>query len=135
MREKTNKNLYIQASMVGLTHHNELRYEQRQHQPDESLTNQYLKKWYHCKAYIKVVYAIPTCKVGIGDDKNSLRAIEIRFSARLLLKARHFIYIIPWSHHSLTTTSEFILIFHKLITIIMCRYLQYADTTHKKVCE
>ena len=31
--------------------------------------------------------------------------------------------------------SELILIFHTLITIIMCIYLQYADNTHKKVCE
>ena len=48
-----------------------------------SLTYQYQKVGIRCKDYIKVVYAIPTCKVGIGDDKNSLRALEIRFSARL----------------------------------------------------
>ena len=56
-----------------------------------SLTYQYQKVGIRCKDYIKVVYAILTCKVGIGDDKNSLRAIEIRFSAIFLLKARHFI--------------------------------------------
>ena len=69
-----------------------------------SLTNQYQKKWYRCKDYIKVVYAIPTYKVGIGDDKNSLRALEIRFSVRLrkyivllLLKSRHYAYIVRHS--------------------------------------
>ena len=69
-----------------------------------SLTYQYQKVGIRCKDYIKVVYAIPTCKVGIGDDKNSLRALEIRFSVRLrkyivllLLKSRHYAYIIPWS--------------------------------------
>ena len=60
---------------------------------------QYQKVGIRCKDYMKVVYAIPTCKVSIGDDKNSLRALEIRFSVRLrkyivllLLKSRHYAY-------------------------------------------
>ena len=107
-----------------------------------SLTYQYQKVGIRCKDYIKVVYAILTCKVGIGDDKNSLRALEIRFSVRLrkyivllLSKSRHLCIHNPLVIIAPRRTSEIILIFHKLITIIMCRYLQYADTTHKKVCE
>ena len=79
-----------------------------------SLTYQYQKVGIRCKDYIKVVYMIPTCKVvvymiptckvGIGDDKNSIRALEIRFSVRLrkyivllLIKSRHYAIIMSWS--------------------------------------
>ena len=76
-----------------------------------SLTYQYQKVGIRCKDYIKVVYAIPTYKVDIGDDKNSLRALEIRFSVRLrkyivLLKSRHLCIHNPRAMialHSLTT--------------------------------
>ena len=42
-----------------------------------SLTYQYQKVGIRCKDHIKVVYMIPTCKVGICDDKNSIRALEM----------------------------------------------------------
>ena len=77
-----------------------------------------------------------------NDDKNSIIAIEMRFFVRLGENIALFFYkITPLCNNSCLGfgtrrwTSELFIIYRKVIMIIECRYLHYADTTHKKGCD